>query len=217
MRPHVGTTKSDCAYLRPAWSHHDFASGTALTSVLWNIQGRTQAQISILAMKNEVLRVAGCVLLLSCTPLANGQLACCARSGQIGGESALTISSVLHVHHAGIDTSNSSNFFLPTVYDVDNDLPDQRAALERFYSAVNGPAWNLSFLPNITTALGSAPPSVIQFLTDPTTTSAQKEANYLQSITGKTGNGFTAAMQLAFFKFGLAPTPWLTSGSYCSW
>ncbi len=164
-------------------------------------------------MKKELLRVAGCALLLSCTALADGQSPICAESGQLCGENAsrMIISSV---HHAGIDTSN---FFLPTLYDVDNDLSDQRAALESFYNAVNGPAWNLAFLPNITTALSEAPASLIQFLTDPTTTSAQKEAYYLQSITGKSGNGFTAQMQLAFFKAGLAATPWMTSGSYCSW
>ena len=112
-----------------------------------------------------------------------------------------------------------SNVFLPTLYTADNDLPDQRAALEEFYFAVGGPNWQLdALMPDVLGALGSAPPSLVQLLTDPNTTSAEKEAWYLDSVQGSAADGISNAMRLALYKLGLSSTPWLAdNASYCTW
>ena len=114
---------------------------------------------------------------------------------------------------------NATDVFLPTLYNSANDIPDQEAALQMFYSAVGGPYWQLdALLPNMLGALGSAPPAVVELLTDPNTTSAQKEHLYLESIQGRADDGISPALRLALYKLGLASVPWLTSGaSYCAW
>ena len=108
---------------------------------------------------------------------------------------------------------------LPTLYDVSNDVPSQRAALENFYHAANGSGWALDgFIPNVLGALAAAPPALLQLFTDPNTTAAQKESLYLQSIYSDSSSGISPSLKLALYSVGLAKHRWLTPNtSYCTW
>ena len=73
-------------------------------------------------------------------------------------------------------------------------------------------------MPDVLGALASAPPAVIQLLTDPKTTSAEKESWYLESLHGSADDGLSSQVRLALYKLGMAENPWLAPGlSYCSW
>ena len=113
----------------------------------------------------------------------------------------------------------TANITLPSLYQASNDVPSQRAALQKFYNAANGSNWALDgFIPNVLGALAAAPPSLLQLFTDPSTTAAQKETVYLQNVYGDSSIGISDSLKLALYGLGLAKHQWFTpNASYCTW
>ena len=107
----------------------------------------------------------------------------------------------------------------PALYDVSNDLPSQRAALENLYHAANGSGWALdAYIPNVLGALTAAPAALLQLFTDPNTTAAQKKSLYLQSIYFDSFSSISPGLKLALYTVGLAKHRWFTPNtSYCTW
>ena len=107
---------------------------------------------------------------------------------------------------------------LPSLYEPQNDLPSQLAALTDFWNTAGGSKWQLDqFIPDITGALSSAPAFLLEFFTDPSITAAEKEDFYISSIF-ESNNTINEPLRLALYGLGLAKHEWFTPNtSYCTW
>lgn len=118
---------------------------------------------------------------------------------------------------AGQNSPNTTNNFLPAMYLVENDLPDQTAALSRLYYSSGGPNWTMPQMPDMPETLySSALWSLL--LKTPDISATENERLWGDYLLSNGSDGISADARLALFKLGMAKHPWMTPNtSYCSW